>query len=969
MAFKNNFIIALGGTGGAALKAFREVTVERKEEHDALLKDRRRFQYLYIDTNDADIDQAIAWSHQGEDISLVQGTEALSIALPPNRTVAGACALPNVLPWIGRTTSMESDGEIAEGTIQGAGQRRRYGRLLAASSAAAIRQRIDAGMTTLAEGLTDRDRRVTFHVFATLGGGTGSGSIVDVLTLIPELCRARNLHCKVVAYLFVGAGGVGTQNTGFFYQNEYAALRDINALMANRYRPFRAFLNNPNKPFHDKADPIDAVYISTEENGVLLDAQVKRFAAACFDLISFVPSADSAAARAFSGEDIYASNPGEKSIVERNPHTGRDVVTQHYERDYAGHDKLERSYRFQTLSTVRAKHPMKELRGILATSLGAVVIERWINGDILNRSERDKSVQANLDIFQYNQTDTVIIDELGTAYTNARLKDYDARVEALLDEGISETTLGKVQKMTEELCTKILADATTEVQPVPGQETGVERICRKQAIADRSNIIARLESRRQWAAGARPVGSVWGIRDMIEYLNNVRQELEKKGISGVDQIPEDLFKNARARVREWRKMGILTQKATPKPSAMFEYQKVECRGLVETACQLRIDAIRRVRNSMLRQMLNDDINFYNQAVAELEAQSQGLLQQKAQHRVRLGTSDVTVQNPELHDLDDSVSVWSEANLTRHEEFYLDNARCSEEVILAMIACETRFTQIAERALDLVQHVAGRTTSRAKALVDDINRKMQGALWAESARIHDVLCQRVGQDRYPLAYAPTIYDYLADKDTQYRTTLHDMLMRKVASSAAVTPSEHGGPTQRDTDIEEGPWRAACLGMLPVGLLLNANAIEAHGEMNRRLSASLSGRANTGRFRGYEHSDGTEIRIAYTEYYMPLRFFRVTEYLEERYNVTSRASGGRNTGAAYFPNIDEDGMLDPCPDRPDLLPVLNPARFVERNEAAKNQKQQRVSGDLYDDGEWEPTLRVKSEKNKAATEDEY
>ena len=359
MGFRLNFLIGLGGTGGATLKAFRAETVERQGEYQNLLQQGRRFEYLYLDSSEVDVDNAARWEYKDQHTGLEQGTQALLLSLPENATAEEIANHPQVEPWIGENGAEHLNETLLSGPVYGALQRRRYGRVLAAVNADAIRRSVENGVRELSWGLTGRDRRVTFHVFASAGGGTGSGCLVDVLTLLPRVCRNFNIHGKIVAYLFVGGAEAVSCNTGYFYMNEYATLRDVNALMANRYRPFRTLTDNFANPFHDKADPIDAVYISTGENGSSLSEQVKDFAACCFDMISFVPSVDSAAARAFSGEDIYASNPGEKSIVERNPHTGCDVVTQRYERAYDGFDKLERSYRFQTLRRACMKFPQE----------------------------------------------------------------------------------------------------------------------------------------------------------------------------------------------------------------------------------------------------------------------------------------------------------------------------------------------------------------------------------------------------------------------------------------------------------------------------------------------------------------------------------------------------------------------------------------------------------------------------------
>ncbi len=978
MGFRHNFIIGLGGTGGAAVKAFREIEVERREEHRELLHQGRRFEYLYIDSNKVDIDRAAGWEHLGEAIGLVTGAESLLIAVPAGSKASSFCKLQHVRPWIGGGATVEDivNAEArkieSSGAIQGAGQRRRYGRLLAASKAGDIRARIDAGMRRLVRDLAGDDRKVTFHVFATLGGGTGSGSIVDVLTMIPQLSAQLNLHCKVIAYLFVGAGSVTTSNVGYFFQNEYCALRDINALMANRYRPYRALMPAGRNPFHDKADPIDAVYISTEENGVSLDKQVRRFAASCYDLISFVPSNDSNAGRAFSGEDIYPTNPGEESVVEFDSLINEDVVAQHLPTAVGGVDQFERSYRFQTLSSVRAKHPVVELHGILTCALAQKVLEQWLNGDIRCRNDRDKTIKGNPDIFTYEKKDAVILKELDAAYREERIKEYNRYTTRLAENGYTASSLDDVLKKTKSMADGIHSHATTEVQPAPGMdETDLQRICRQQAKADRNAIIAALEKRRKRTSGATAyAGTAWGIADIITYLNNLQAELSKRGIEGVPAAPEGMG-NMRRRAAEWDKLGALSFKTTPLPSRMYTYQVDEGRSIVEQYCDIRLESIRRVRNKILSELLAEDINLYNQAVMQLETQMTRLTTEQNRYRSRLGgssegtdqsrygdSSDGTVQNTELHDGDACVSVWNGTYLKNHVDFYLDNAMCADEVARTMIACELRFDTIAKQALDLVQPVAGGGATKAKALVDDLLKPTEGLLWVESNRIHAALCARLGSEKYEKAYAETIYDYLADKDGKYLDALTDKIMNKVASSAAITVEAHGGSTAQDTDIELGPWKAACLGMLSSEGMQDA-AGRAYAAISGRLSSRLMAISSDSRYMPYRHTDVTEIRVSYTQYYMPLRFFQVVDFLETKY--TSKMDSA-SSAALYFSNIDDDGMLEPCPDRPDLLPETDPKKHMERKKAAQNQKQNRVAGGLEDNGNWDLNDTVTAGKQK-------
>jgi hypothetical protein len=90
---------------------------------------------------------------------------------------------PGIRDWIG------SQGTWKEilGTIVGealGGQKRRLGRFLFARRVSDFKTKIQ----TLVQGLqSNGDASVTFHVIAGLAGGTGSGSVVDVIAQLRHI--------------------------------------------------------------------------------------------------------------------------------------------------------------------------------------------------------------------------------------------------------------------------------------------------------------------------------------------------------------------------------------------------------------------------------------------------------------------------------------------------------------------------------------------------------------------------------------------------------------------------------------------------------------------------------------------------------------------------------------------------------------------------------------------------------------
>ena len=920
MGFRHNFLIGLGGTGGAALKAFREIAVERSAEHDALVAAGRRFEYLYIDSNAVDVDNAARWEHHGQHIGLVQGIETIHLNRLKAANSKSLLKLPNVIPWLGENGEEAIEKVLESPYIQGAGQRRRYGRVLAAIHADEIKERLCTGICSLASGSTDH-REVTFHVFASLGGGTGSGCLVDVLTLLPQLCRDFNIQCKIVAYLFVGDAAVRCSAASFFFKNEYAALRDINALMSNRYRPFRALEPRIWKaPFHDTADPIHAVYISTEEYEVRLEAQVKRFAASCYDLISYVPGAASRAGRAFSGEDLYWNNPGEVSEVVEDPHIRGKIVVQSPPRNDGRQlvSTVDRSYRFQTLSGVRARHPKEELHGILTAELGKKVLERWLAGELSNRDTRDTSLVGNEDIYAYGKNAAFLIRSLDEEYRHQQSGNLQSMLDSYAKQGRSLATFTEICQESTDHVRRIQEQVAVEVK-----DPAVESICRKQAEADCSAIISALESRRRWGAGEdKPSREIWGIKDILEYLHKLSHHLEAK--IAEYRMPEcsEVCEGMQRLYRERVGLGFIKSRFTLAPRKLHRMLLAESSSCLELGCDARLSAFLHLRDKFLLHMLKEHIRAYTNSVSELQGLQQVLQTQQRGYLERLSRADVSRECPELHVTDTAVYVWNDKTLEEHLGFYRDDARCDAAVSRAVAACD----RVVQFAYNFGRNAVGSSCTEGAALLENLLQKGTGILWQESDVIHEELCNRVGPKQYPRAYAQTIYHYLAEKGDSFRHSLTDLLMVKMAPSAVV--AVHGYPTCGE--IQPGPWQASCLGMSDCAMLSDA-AAAAHADMRNRLLTVLQGKASGDvRLEAYGHGDPFEIRLCHTQYFMPLRFFRVMAVLEESYK---RGMELGNPESLFFPNIDDAGMLDPSPDRPDLLPELDPIKHTAREELRK------------------------------------
>ena len=100
--------------------------------------------------------------------------------------------------------------------------------------------KLKAAVTALQKSSEDND--VTFTICAGLAGGTGSGSIVDVISQIRKEFPYQESTKAFKIRLFVYIPEINVVNqkhdNGFYQANGYAALSELNAISVGKYAPF-----------------------------------------------------------------------------------------------------------------------------------------------------------------------------------------------------------------------------------------------------------------------------------------------------------------------------------------------------------------------------------------------------------------------------------------------------------------------------------------------------------------------------------------------------------------------------------------------------------------------------------------------------------------------------------------------------------------------------------------------------------
>lgn len=264
----NHLIIGLGGTGEGVLRELRKRVYEEYQTNEP--DGNTRVKYIYLDSdadalanaNDSVSQHASNESSNGnarEESAKEWRYLGKSVKLPPASLVnihgmgAGVLDNLNAFPGIKAFVSQEDrellrDRQVNDIITTGiGGQRRRFGRMLFANNLANASQekKFTEVLARHIAALTSQgDGRVNIHIVAGLAGGTGSGTIVDVIT---QIIKATDGHVDgngetnfpMCLYLYVPelTPPLGHDVQGFYQANGYAALKELNALSIGKYKP------------------------------------------------------------------------------------------------------------------------------------------------------------------------------------------------------------------------------------------------------------------------------------------------------------------------------------------------------------------------------------------------------------------------------------------------------------------------------------------------------------------------------------------------------------------------------------------------------------------------------------------------------------------------------------------------------------------------------------------------------------
>jgi hypothetical protein len=864
---KNHLFIGLGGQGGRTLAEIRRVMCQRKYDTNDLREAHVNWDFLAIDSSMDVRNEKRIWTYFGEDLSLRQEDWLPLGSLCPG-DVDILASRKDVVPWIGNREQMKSF--LSQANIEGANQRRRFGRLLFAHNADNIRtgifnQKVDG--LAMRQGATND---CCFHVFASLAGGTGSGCIVDLITTIRDGYPNSSMvgGYPIFVYVYATHDYAGAADVGYFYQNQFSALRDLNALMCNSLS-INLLGTDVDGRIYKGSDPIAQLLITTSlshsNSRVSLARQISTVAESCF-------------------ERIFALAAGNMNAASQQSVTGQDVIAA-----FSGEPLVcpERSYRFAGIGMRRWEVPHARIEELLALDCLAYSLKQ--------------ALYNNWDLAK-GFVDT--LPEMTETESNVRIDGLCACVEmTLATKAIAPDLTDRFKSQADKLLAGVLSDASrcidfTRIQSeikAHYDKTFLERGAvayfdtLKLGIRDRvQDTIRKIDQliTDAWLDPANPLalGHISSLLDslFLRLRAGLQNGATSDSSSSNDSFPQSNTERiCIARAREWDKLTPLSRWAG-KMSALL---RAECDDRTDICATSIHSGCRALDNAFVTALLED-----LQTLRVRYGSAFGMLKSL----LETTSKDATSITDELRNLNQGAG----ANKYEFDQAALDDYRkqfrmgqevqtnCAHRMRLALRAC------FPGKALSNLDAISKRPTDK-----EDLEEALRKDSMA-SARMTQQQMEAKGA-------APNLLgDSLLDR-LQARFANNPQALQVEMSEFVNLATSNLHWTENY--IQPSTMLGVNVGVSKMPRRLFVLGLPSH-PFSAKLRTAFEGCRNAGdnfTYAFYSHNDPAQLRLLLLDYWMAARFSTVVNELSAKYAGFERM---RDTAALYFCNLDPGGEAD-------------------------------------------------------------
>lgn len=858
---QNHLFIGLGGQGGRTLGELRKVMAQRSKDTSALTEHNVKIEFLAIDSSDDVRNDRRSWTDFGTDQSL-DPSDWLILSRPGPDSLGSLALRPDIAPWIGDRKRVESF--LGQGQIQGANQRRRFGRLLFSFNSTEIRTAINRKVDKLTTG---NQNQCAFHIFATLAGGTGSGGIIDLITMIRSRFAGSDItEFPVFVYVYATDSDEKGANVGYFFQNQFTSLRDLNALMCGRLHP--PLIGDSISPqIFTGVEPIAQLTLTaplnSENRQIQLETQIRIIAEACF-------------------ERIVAWTCGQMSVDAQRSLTGQDIIATFAGEPISGNP--ERSYRFSALGMRRWEVPHAKLEKLLALDLLICSLKQML----FNHWHESKGFLHQLD----NSTEAAVSNNLPTLLSEIEESRHSSpSVDVLLQhlrDGLHQVATGLKRETDQSISTlRHIEMELLSFYKDRFEQSGIDHLIKQRQIELPSAVkeaTRRVEYKltQLWLDRTNPLALTRIHQVLEELIHRLRQEPgNSTSNDATAQRRQDI---SRARAVEWDKLTYLSSKLTSKRRQLIDAHTSDCTHNHEFDLRNR-----------LAQLDRDFVKAFLGRVTNVITQFRSV-QQIFQRLLDNVQNERNLIDRELRNLHHDVS----ANKYEFDPEALDN------FLTWMRSHQSHMENSAYAMRDEIIKIIG-TSQPLSVLGEDISGTVDERLMTVAIQQARYIHQDYGVTGSGQSILEdSVLDILENRHRENRANFVKELGDFLGQAAVCLNIRKDTQPRQLIDVGVGvpsmPKR-----ILLIGLPRHSFAQTLKKEFHNVLSAGKSQNPDI-----FEHDDPGQIRLLTVDYWFAARFSSIVKSLADRYQIS--ASGTHSTDTSYFCNIDED---DETSRRPDLF----------------------------------------------------
>lgn len=867
---KNHLFIGLGGQGGKSIAELRKVFDQRDEDAKSLSDSGHRWDFLYIDSSRDVTNNRQNWTHFGKNLRLDDSSFLYLKDDGQDLDVDALSLRPDIAPWIGETARLKKFLQGNKG-IQGANQKRRLGRVLFANNADKVQIACDRKI----QKLTTNGNQCCFHIFASLAGGTGSGSLIDLVTML----RYRHQNSSVgegfpiFLYLYVTSDDYEEAQVGYFHQNQYSVLRDLNALSCGKLKPTLVGPNHVAARFSDD-EPITQVLLSTSLNDrnqrLPLSKQHQIVAESAFERVFAYCSSNltEEAQRHISGEDRQSNFPGEPTA------------------------NILRTFRFGSSGMRRWEVPTEEIHDLLAnelyvSSFRQMLYQNWNNESGFLGERLPTAQSGHNDLIK--SLEGIVSRSL---IENSRLTEIATAMEADLDavhEGIKKEGFRDLDDYENRLKERYSTH-------VGGQ--GVGELFQGFAKTREESVTELISSiqdaiRGAWTRNANPLGLSYVPDALLALQESIRDRNNSEQTSGPNN--NALRARMEARKSEWAKMTAFSR-----PFRQTDLARAHKRDLMNLLkSDLRSRAVREDQEMLdrLAVHLGGLEGDFRKCIDKFEGWHAKTKGRRDELRLALRNlhEDDVANKCELSD----EALESFIKTLRTQESHLRNTvnRLIENAVLPTLG-------------QAHLHSIGRIE---RAREEELWQKTDEIVYERAKLIHDSIVQ---QDHRNPVLTSELLDTLQKRYDENPEHFQEELRAFIKSASCSLEIDEGQLQPKDIrgdkNMPKMPRKALLLGLPRAG--------HPFAEALREMVVPLMPAGDNTVRAVYFHDDPTQIRLLFIVSWMAARFARVTHSLAKLYE--DAMSNDRAGDYTYFTNIDPSGEEGQRP--PLLLPTPEESR---------------------------------------------